>query len=80
MLVTIDSGTSTVHGPLLYMMGWPKNTSIKGKITAPKMADITGGYSSLYVLIDCIEHTTAGNYNIPLLKKLEVGRGQLNAL
>ena len=74
MKVTIDSGTATVQGPLLHMMGWPKNASIKGKITAPKMADITGGESSLYVLIDCIENTTAGSFNIPLLKKLEVGR------
>ena len=74
MKVTIDSGTATVQGPLLYMMGWPKNASVKGKITAPKMADITGGDNSLYVLIDCIENTTAGSFNIPLLKKLEVGR------
>ena len=74
MKVTIDTGTATVQGPLLHMMGWPKNATVKGKITAPKMADITGGDSSLYVLIDCVSNTTAGSFNIPLLKKLEVER------
>ena len=74
MKVTIDAGTSTVQGPLLRMMGWPKNATIKGKVIAPKMADITGGNSSIYVLVDCINETTAGSFSIQLLKKLEVGR------
>ena len=76
MKVTIDTGASvsTVQGPLLHMMGWPKGGTITGKMTAPKMGDITGGDSSLYVLIDCVENTTAGSFNIPLLKKLEVER------
>ena len=38
------------------------------------MANTTGDDSSLYVLIDCIKNTTAGSFDIPLLKKLEVGR------
>ena len=38
------------------------------------MADITGGMTSLYVLVDCIENSSAGSFNIPLLKKVEVGR------
>ena len=77
MKVTIDTGVSVskVQGPLLHMMGWPKGATITGKMTAPKMGDITGGASSLYVLIDCVENTTAGSFNIPLLKKLEVGQG-----
>ena len=74
MLVTIDSGSSTIQGPLLRMMGWPKNATIKGKVIAPKMADITGGNNSIYVLVDCINETTAGSFSIQLLKKLEVGR------
>ena len=74
MKVTIDTGASSVQGPLLHMMGWPKNATVKGRVTAPKMADITGGDSSLYVLVDCVENTTAGSFSIPLLKKIEVGR------
>ena len=74
MKVTIDTGTSTVRGPLLRLLGWPKNATVHGRVTAPKMADITEGDSSLYVLVDCIEDTTAGSFSIPLLKKLEVGR------
>ena len=74
MKVTIDAGTSTVQGPLLQMMGWPKNATVKGRVTAPKMADITGGDNSIYVLVDCINETTAGSFSIQLLKKLEVGR------
>ena len=73
MKVTIDTGTSTVRGPLMLLLGWPKIT-VHGRVTAPKMADITEGDSSLYVLVDCIESTTAGSFSIPLLKKLEVGR------
>ena len=74
MKVTIDSGSSTVQGPLLRMMGWPKKATIKGKVIAPKMADITGGNNSIYVLVDCVNETTAGSFSIQLLKKLEVGR------
>ena len=55
-------------------MGWPKNATIKGKVIAPKMGDITGGNNSIYVLVDCINETTAGSFSIQLLKKLEVGR------
>ena len=74
MKVTIDAGTSTVQGPLLRLLGWPKGGTVTGKATAQKMADITGGDSSLYVLVDCVENTTAGSFSIPLLKKIEVGR------
>ena len=56
------------------MLGWPKGATVSGKVTAPKMADITGGGNSLYVLVDCVANTTAGSFSIPLLKKIEVGR------
>ena len=74
MKVSINSGTSTVQGPLLRLLGWPKGTTISGKTTAPKMADIIGSMSILYVLVDCVENSTAGSFNIPLLKKIEIGR------
>ena len=57
------------------MLGWPTGATLSGRATATKMADITGGFSSLYVLVDCVALTTAGSFSIPLLKKLEVGRG-----
>ena len=75
MLVTIAAGMSTVQGPLLRLLGWPKGATVSGKVTAPRMADITGGNSSLYVLVDCVEYSSASSFSIPLLKKIEVGRG-----
>ena len=74
MKVTIDAGATTVRGMLLRMLGFPKGATITGKMTAPGMVDITGGVSSLYVLVDCVENSTAGSFSVPLLKKIEVTR------
>ena len=74
MLVTIDTGTATIQGPLFRLLGWPKGATILGKASAPKMADITAGGNSLYVLVDCIENMTAGSFSVPLLKTIEMGR------
>ena len=74
MKVTIDAGTSTIQGALLRLLGWPKGATVSGKVMAPKMADITGGSNSLYVLVDCIMNSSAGSFSIPLLKTIEVGR------
>ena len=73
-LVSIDTGASTIQGPLLGLLGWKKDASLSGKVTAPSQGDITAGLNSLYIMIDCIENWTQGSFSVPLLKKIEIGR------
>ena len=73
-LVLIEAGSAKIQGPLLELLGWKKDASLSGKVTAPSMGDITAGLNSLYIMIDCVENSTHGSFSIPILKKIEIGR------
>lgn len=57
--------TVTVSEDLAYLVGAPANTPVK---KFQYGADITGGFNSLYLYTDIIEHQIVGDTAVPLLR------------
>jgi hypothetical protein len=74
--ITLPTGFY-LEGPLLGLLGWPKNAKIGGGTTrSPKIADVTGGLASLYVYLSIVGNSAQGSFSVPLLKEVPVGNAR----
>ncbi|CAB3984633.1 Hypothetical predicted protein [Paramuricea clavata] len=73
VLVDVKHGTTVwVTGDIATILGFDQDTLIEKKTLSPYVADINGGFSSMYVYSDIVDVQFVGDVKVPLLRIVNI--------
>ena len=73
VLVDVKHGTTVwVTGDIATILGFDQDTFIEKKTLSPYVADINGGFSSMYVYSDIVDVQFVGDVKVPLLRIVNI--------